>query len=157
MTTARQDRGAGGPTDGGARPGGTADGGAWPGGPADGVADDLGARRLGGEAGREAGSARRGGRRSHRRAYERRKGRGRSVVPDGWRREFMGHGPFHCARCKPGNASCFWVLFVGVSLMAPSRCHNLQLLSRSRSPYLFLCAKTAGGKKKKTYPSFIIK
>ena len=32
----------------------------------------------------------------------------------------MGHGPFHCARCKPGNASCFLVLFVGVSLKKPS-------------------------------------
>ncbi|XP_066383146.1 uncharacterized protein [Miscanthus floridulus] len=50
-TTARRDRDAGGPVDGGARPGGTADGGAWPGGPTDGVAGDLGARRLGGEGG----------------------------------------------------------------------------------------------------------
>ena len=44
------------------------------------------------------------------------RGRGRSVAPDGWRREFMGYGPFHCARYKTGNPSRFWVLFVGVSL-----------------------------------------
>ncbi|XP_066396335.1 uncharacterized protein [Miscanthus floridulus] len=50
-TTARRDRGAGVPADGGARPSGTADGGAWPGGLANGVTGDLGARRLGGEGG----------------------------------------------------------------------------------------------------------
>ena len=66
-TTARRDRGVGGPADRGARPGGTADGGAWPGGPADGVAGDLGARRLGGEGGGICSAAWRGGRRSHRR------------------------------------------------------------------------------------------
>jgi len=136
-TTARRDRGAGGPADGGARPGGTADGGAWPGGPTDGVAGDLGARRLGEEGGAPIVAGRwrshgvlgphRGPRRrpkaatigeegKRRRGSREEEGKRTLYCVRCWRREVMGHGPFYCAQRKPTNASWVWVGSVGDSL-----------------------------------------